>query len=71
MVRLIAHYDGKVLVPSQPVDLPEGVPLQVTVQTDEEGTSSDAILALDGLGREVWGDIDPLEYQRQEREGWE
>lgn len=32
MTVLTAHYDGKVLVPEQPVDLPTGVPLRVTVE---------------------------------------
>ena len=32
MTVLTAHYDGKSLVPDQPVDLPTGVPLRVTVE---------------------------------------
>ena len=71
MVRLTAHFDGKVLVPDRPVNLPTGVPLEVTVQTDARDAADDAVLALDGLGRDVWDGIDPVEYQRREREGWE
>lgn len=32
MVRFTAHYDGKQLLPDEPVDLPTGQPLQVTVE---------------------------------------
>lgn len=31
----------------------------------------DPIRALQGLGAEVWEGIDPVEYQRKEREGWD
>lgn len=71
MVRLTAHYDGKVLVPEGPIDLPTGVRLRITVETNEPPSECDGILALDGLGSDVWEGIDPLEYQRREREGWE
>jgi len=71
MVRLTVHYDGKVLIPDETVDLPTGIPLQVTVQTDDPRSDKDPIQALDGLGKRLWQDIDPVEYQRKEREGWE
>jgi len=32
MTTLTARYDGKVLIPEQPVDLPTGVTLRVTVE---------------------------------------
>ena len=70
MVRLTAHYDGKVIVPDGPIELPTGVPLQVTVEP-QGPLSEDGLLALSGLGAEVWDGIDPVEYQRREREGWE
>ena len=71
MVRLTAHYDGKVLVPDEPVELPSGVPLHVIVQTGDKTVNGDPILALVGLGMDVWEGIDPVDYQRREREGWE
>ena len=71
MVRLTAHYNGKVIVPDQPVQLPEGVPLEVTVQPQGQPGHDDPILELSGLGMDVWNGIDPVEYQRREREGWE
>ncbi|MFH0983565.1 MAG: hypothetical protein V2A79_18780 [Planctomycetota bacterium] len=71
MVRLTVRYDGKVLIPDEPVELPTGVPLRATIQTGDESPTGDAILALAGLGREVWAGVDPVEYQRREREGWE
>jgi hypothetical protein len=32
MIRFIAHFDGKNLSPDEPVELPTGTPLQVTVE---------------------------------------
>lgn len=72
MIRLTAHYDGKVLVPDEPVALPAGVPLDVTVEASEHiPANGDPILAFVGLGADAWAGVDPLQYQRQEREGWE
>lgn len=34
------------------------------------GLNPDPLRLLQGLDSEVWQGIDPLEYQRQEREGW-
>jgi hypothetical protein len=71
MVRVTVRYDGKVLIPENAVDLPTNVPLRITVHTGTNGPAEDAILGLDGLGAEIWEGVDPLEYQRQERQGWE
>ena len=70
MVRLTARFDGRVLVPDQPVVLPTDVPLDVTVRTANGIYATDTLRTVLGLGAEVWGDLDPIEYQRQEREGW-
>jgi hypothetical protein len=32
MIRFLAHYDGQHLSPDEPVELPTGTPLQVTVE---------------------------------------
>jgi len=32
MVEFLAHFDGKHLLPDEPVDLPTGKPLRVTVE---------------------------------------
>lgn len=44
-------------------------------QTYAHGSNSlsagDALLALRGLGKEIWADEDPDEYVRRLREGWE
>ena len=32
MVRFLAHFDGKYLLPDEPVKLPTGKPLRVTVE---------------------------------------
>lgn len=72
MIRLTAHYDGKVLIPDEPVTLPAGVPLEVTVQASEHlPANGDPILAFVGLGAEAWAGVEPVQYQRKEREGWE
>ena len=69
MIRLTVRYDGEVLVPDTPVELPTGVPLQVVIETPSDTVNGDPIRALVGLGEEVWEGIDPVEYQRREREG--
>ena len=71
MVRLTAHYDGKVIIPDEPVKLPTGVPLRVSIESNNNITDIDPILAFVGLGKEVWEGVDPVDYQRREREGWE
>ena len=30
-----------------------------------------SLLELRGLGKEIWGGIDPVEYVKQERDSWE
>ncbi len=40
MVRFVAHFDGKSLLPDEPVDLPTDKPLHVTVE--EVGSRVDA-----------------------------
>ncbi len=70
MIHLTAQYDGKVLVPDGPLELPTGVPLDITVHTQPDNNGRDPIMELDGLGAEVWEGIDGVEYQRREREGW-
>jgi hypothetical protein len=36
-----------------------------------EGVKTHSILELEGLGKEIWRDIDVDEYIRKERESWE
>ena len=71
MVQLNAHYDGKVLVPDEPVTLPTNVPLRLTVEEQKKPVPQRSLEELIGLGAEIWEGIDPVEYQRREREGWE
>ena len=42
MVSFIAHTDGKVIVPDEPVDLPEGQRFRVTIEPvpDDEATQA-------------------------------
>ena len=38
MIILRAHFDGRVLVPDEPVDLPQGRTLEIQVREVEPGT---------------------------------
>ena len=38
---------------------------------DQQGGTRTSIVDLVGLGREIWKDVDPDEYVRKLREGWE
>ncbi len=37
----------------------------------KSGENRDSILALRGLGKEIWDGVDPDEYVRELRKGWE
>lgn len=41
------------------------------VRSKSESTSRDPLLALRGLGRDLWQGVDPDEYVRRLREGWD
>ncbi len=71
MVQVKVRYDGKVLIPEDPVELPRGVVLDCMVETSGSKGNGNLLEALRGLGAEVWKGIDPVEYQHKEREGWE
>lgn len=38
MSTLRAHYDGRAFVPDEPVDLPEGTPVRITVASLEDSS---------------------------------
>ena len=67
MVRITGRYDGKVLVLDGPIAVPKDTQLDITVQPALKGKGRDPILALRGLGADMWQGIDPVEYQRRER----
>jgi hypothetical protein len=71
MVWFTAKYDGKVLIPDHPVELPRDVSLRLAVSADNGHVEGSSLLGLLGLGRDAWQEIDPIEYQRREREGWQ
>lgn len=48
MVRFLAHFDGRSILPDEPVCLPTDKPLQVTVE-EVEAVSEAAPLGLAGL----------------------
>ena len=35
MIRFNGHFDGEVITPDQPVDIPVGVPLRITVEGEQ------------------------------------
>lgn len=39
MVSFKAHYDGKVFVPDEPVNVPQGTSVRLAVITDESGAT--------------------------------
>jgi len=56
MVAFKAHFDGKVLIPDEPLDLPRGQSLVVRVETDEshpQAAAPDAIKLLESLAGSV------------------
>lgn len=65
-----AHFDGRVIVPDQPVDLPVDQPLEIQVKLDSaNGSASDLVQreALDRLiQRALHGLHLPLESLRRE-----
>lgn len=71
MVRIRVQYDGKVLIPDRPLELPRNVPLNVTVGTDEQMCGDDLIQKLIDCSGDLWKGVDGLKYQRKQREGWE
>jgi hypothetical protein len=72
MIEIKAHFDGKVLVPDEPVDLPQG--RQLTLQVIEEATTTGMtgaeLAGSDLVG--IWKDRtdigDSLEFARKLRE---
>ena len=36
-----------------------------------QGTKAVSILALRGLGKELWSEVDPADHVRKERESWD
>ncbi len=46
MTTIFAHFDGHVLVPDEPVDLPQGRLLRVQVEEESEEESGHPLLAL-------------------------
>ena len=61
MIQFRAHFDGKNLCPDEPVSLPEGVTLRVSVADDAETAGpADEIPDHDG-----WNDLSRLIAQSQ------
>jgi hypothetical protein len=53
MITLKARYDGRVLIPEGPVDLPVGVPLEIAVNpAPAEGSGQSTLARLAAIARE-------------------
>jgi len=68
MTKLKAHFDGKVLVPDEPVDLPTGCTLEIQVQALASSTNpaSQSLLRLVELARQnPVGDQTPSDLAEQ------
>ena len=50
MIALNAHYDGKVIVPDEPLDLPPNQKLRISIETVEPAKSGVDLSWLLGMG---------------------
>ena len=46
MTKLIAHFDGKVIVPDEPIDLPMNERLVIHVETEKKATTLKEMIEL-------------------------
>ncbi len=56
MKALKAHYDGKVIIPDEPVDLPTGEPLIITVKRTRKPKKSKGKSVLQWMADNAVGD---------------
>ena len=61
MTTLRAHFDGKVLVPEEPVDLPRGRSLQIQVLEEAPSSTAALLEVLRRPARVSKEDVDALE----------
>ena len=64
MTRLRAHFDGKVLIPEEPVDLPQGPILDVEVREPSEppiGSGAAILRAIESAPHVTREDVQALE----------
>lgn len=61
MIRFIGHSDGKVIIPDEPVAIPLGRELEVTVQEvnaePQARSGRDALLRIAGEAEAIGGDL--------------
>jgi hypothetical protein len=63
MLTIRAHFDGRAIIPDEPVDLPTGKALEVTVkdpQTSPKGSPSALLHAMSEMPRLTQADLDAL-----------
>ncbi|MHB1767530.1 MAG: hypothetical protein ACYCUV_06720 [Phycisphaerae bacterium] len=69
MTAIKAHFDGKTIVPDEPVDLPTDTPLYVFVDSKRPMTGKDLLESgLIGLWQQRTDIGDSIEYARQLRQ---
>lgn len=69
MTAIKAHFDGKTIVPDEPVDLPKDTPLFVYVESKRPMNGKDLIESgLIGLWKDRTDIGDSLEYARRLRQ---
>ena len=76
MIAIKAHYDGKYLVPDEPLHVPPDKPLKVQVeladaQPEPTQTGTRSILELEGLGAEIWKGVNVQAYVNTLRDEWD
>jgi len=74
-VKIRAHYDGKTIIPDEPVNIPTNEPLVVEVSLKTEraaGKAAESITSLPFFG--MWADRDDMSdsiaWVTKERERW-
>jgi len=72
MIRIRAHFDGKVIVPDEPVELSPNAPLEVTVHPMDDQAGQLCITDLRGILRGTWGSAEAVDrYLNRERDSWD
>lgn len=74
MIAIKAHFDGKYLVPDEPLQVAQDTPLKVRIELADaapQGAGPRSILELEGLGAEIWKGVDAQHYVDALRNEWD
>ena len=69
MTTFKAHFDGKAIIPDEPINLPKGTPLEIVVQNKRPMTGKDLLNSgLIGMWKDRTDIGDSVEYARKLRQ---